>query len=368
MASNVQINPAQTALQNLLNLVDSQNPAGPSDPTQVTTSNLTTLTVGSVSSDPTANTSVEIDPSSGGKLYSGSVVVYYARESLADQIAAVGGTPTIPTSATTAAQQLAAVAAYYGFIPSEITWATAPTYPTGGGTVTGVIQSSGSLVYLDGTATISMTFVARNTLFLAHFNTAGGLTDATGNSTLTGTGSPAISTAQSKFGAGSLLLNGTSQYLTVNNAPALGSGDWTIECFLYPNTSPGNSNGEVYIDSGGSGTANAGYTPRIRWLNAGLSIYDQSNNNTAAANGVVTNGAWHHMAVVKKGTVETLYIDGIAVATVTNTGNYSKTSAVIGRTPGYSYYISCYMNEFRISNIARYSGTFTPPAAAFTLD
>ena len=78
-----------------------------------------------------------------------------------------------------------------------------------------------------------------NTSLLLNFTNAG-IFDQTAKNILETVGDAKVSTAQYKYGTGSIVFDGTGDYLvtssSVNNR--LGSGDFTIEMWLYPsNTS-----------------------------------------------------------------------------------------------------------------------------------
>ena len=79
-------------------------------------------------------------------------------------------------------------------------------------------------------------------------------------------------------------------------------------------------------------------------------------------NVTISRGVWHHLAVVKKNNIITVYLDGVAVISNLSwsySPNSSFSSSVVGR---YSY---CYIDEFRFSNIARWTENFTPPTQAY---
>lgn len=79
-------------------------------------------------------------------------------------------------------------------------------------------------------------------------------------------------------------------------------------------------------------------------------------------NVTISRGVWHHLAVVKKNNIITVYIDGVAVISNLSwsySPDSSFSSSVVGR---YSY---CYIDEFRFSNIARWTENFTPPTQAY---
>lgn len=84
--------------------------------------------------------------------------------------------------------------------------------------------------------------------------------------------------------------------------------------------------------------------------------YNQTWNTT------ISKGVWHHLALVKKDNALTIYIDGAALVSGipwAYTPNVNYTSSVIGR---YSF---CYLDEFRFSNIARWTSNFTPATAPY---
>jgi len=80
-------------------------------------------------------------------------------------------------------------------------------------------------------------------------------------------------------------------------------------------------------------------------------------------NGTYSLNTWHHVAFVGEGTKITLYIDGIAVRETAFSYNYGSqyqerfgmNDAAHGET------LLGYMDEIRVSNIARWTSNFTPP-------
>jgi hypothetical protein len=355
--ANVKIDPTKTALQNLLALVDLFNTDGPSDPTQVTTSNL--QTVSNVESDPTANTSIEIDATAGGK-YTGSVVVYYERLALATQTATEASPLSFRLGSQTAAQVLAAVVNYYDFIPSEI---TAPSYAVASatGSQSMTLQASGSLVYQDGTAEINLNWTD-NTLALLHFDGANGsntFTDDTGRTWAVSAGA-SIETSLTKFGSGAYQNAGsTGRFPYTNDSADLHlTGDYTVEFWVNPQN--GNTS-QVLVIKGSGG--------RINLSANSLFVYD----DTASASingGSVPNNQWSHVALVKHGSTTTLYVNGTSVATSTSLGSFGNNSGIlsIGAATDGTYPMYSAIDEFRISNMARYTANFTPATQEFVVD
>lgn len=360
----MQINPAQSAIQNLLNLVDLANTGNaPNNPNQVTWSNLQAATD---SADPTANTSVELTGvvSEG---YSGNVTIYYGRLPLATEAESPTGNVTIPYG-TTEAEALALVASYYGFILSEISWQTTPAAPTGGsGINTGTIQSSNSLVYQDGTATVNLNWDPGNTMMLLHLDN--NVTDAAGN-TIASSGT--LSYTVGKFDLSLNMSDGA--YLTLpSSVYAPGElfkegNDFTLEYWAYLTAAPSAPN--VGLVGIGESQPNATSCDWLFGPNNNLQLqlysYQAPTGYRTTSTATISLNAWNHFAmVVNDGTI-TLYLNGVSVATSTAEYPSNSGACTIG---GYDNSVfPGRIDEVRLSRIARYTANFTPPTAPFTLD
>lgn len=148
----MKIDPSKSALANFLLLVDAANTNGPTDESQVTADTPTDATSGD---DPAANTMVQLNAVVGHG-FTGSQTFFYERLALSAEAASPAGPVNVPNGSTSE-QILALVANYYGFIPTEISWQTVPSAPGSlPADTTETIQCSGSLVYLDGTASVSL--------------------------------------------------------------------------------------------------------------------------------------------------------------------------------------------------------------------
>ena len=102
---------------------------------------------------------------------------------------------------------------------------------------------------------------------------------------------------------------------------------------------------------------------------------------SAQLSGTVTVGTltniypanWYHFAAVYTGATMYLYIDGALQITVTNyyLSNITTNSFQFGGVTDnsyFTYYMSLYMNNLRISNTARYTSSFTPSTTLPSLD
>ena len=172
--------------------------------------------------------------------------------------------------------------------------------------------------------------------------------------------SATISTTQSKYGA-SGYFNGTSAYLTAaSSAITLGTSDFTIEFWVYPldvrtfslydsRTNETNPNGNGFV---------IGTSATQTWV-----VYQAGNKIVGPT--VVAN-QWTHVAVTRSGSSVKMWINGVQVgSTWTTTGSFSDGATLIGTDyPKNARFVYGYVDDFRISQFARYVSTFTPPTAA----
>ena len=196
--------------------------------------------------------------------------------------------------------------------------------------------------------------------------------DSAAQNNLTLYGTAKTSTAQYKFGTASLLLDGNSDYVAI---PAINlTGSFTLEFFAYLNAWPNSSNFDMFY--GQASSVYMCFTSGINGSGSDRSIqlaYDPSGYSGITqfnVNSAMNSGAWHHVAITKNSSnVHVCYIDGTAVpatnATKANTF-FTTGTHFIGRgySPSYHYF-GGYIDDFRISQLVRYTSNFTPPTAAF---
>lgn len=97
-------------------------------------------------------------------------------------------------------------------------------------------------------------------------------------------------------------------------------------------------------------------------------VYDVNGNDHAFISNVNTNTKYpnfYHIAVVRYSNLITIYIDGISGGSLDVSGytlvNYENDIDIGGNT-------NAYIDEFRISRVARWTSNFTPPTSAYALD
>ena len=151
--------------------------------------------------------------------------------------------------------------------------------------------------------------------------------------------------------------NGSSNYLTVPSSSALafGTGNFTIECWIYllavPSTNPPivvvNGSNPFYFNFRGNGT---------------LGITNAT--TVFATSTALLANAWYHIAAVRNSGSTVIYINGVAGTAVSCTDNFTQGSLNIGYATSSSFYLNAYISNLRILNgTALYTSNFTPPTS-----
>jgi hypothetical protein len=225
---------------------------------------------------------------------------------------------------------------------------------------------NGTCLYPSGTTftppTTPLTAVTNTALLLGMSN--GAIYDNAILNNLETVASAQISTSVFKYGTGSMKFNGAGDALVTPNKPlfSFGTGDFTIEMWVYPNSFAGFN---TLIDARSVGTASSyglftdSSTGKIYW-------YDASGVQLSSSG--LTLNAWAHVAVSRTSGVLKLFIAGVQVYSAANTNAQNPTgNFVIGRNIESSpVYFNGYIDDLRVTKgIGRYTATFTPPDAAF---
>jgi hypothetical protein len=104
-------------------------------------------------------------------------------------------------------------------------------------------------------------------------------------------------------------------------------------------------------------------------LSSNNSSWDILSNTDGGYFGIVPLNSWHHFAIQRNGGTIWLFLDGVLVngktispaATLAASGN----PLSIGNYANNAYPMNGYIDNIRISNIARYTGNFTPPTTPY---
>lgn len=192
------------------------------------------------------------------------------------------------------------------------------------------------------------------TVSLLHFDD--GIKDETGK-VWTASGGAGVSTVQSKFGGSSLFLNG-GQYLTsaIQSDFKFGTSDFSVDCWIYP-TSVNSSYWNVIFDNRKIVSTGSGFC--LFLYNGNLSI--GIDNVTRATTAPVSLNTWQHVAITRANGLLHLFLDGKMVYSEILANSLTDGYAVIGKAVDNTFPFSGYIDELRISNVARWSENFNPP-------
>lgn len=192
-----------------------------------------------------------------------------------------------------------------------------------------------------------------------------------GGKTLTIDGSVAVDPTTYKFVQSVRFPGSPSRISSPNSADfRFGTGNFTVEWWMYFtglwSAQPASSSicGQKLNDSTSGWVIyrDGGYPTK---LNFRLGL--QNNFPTVTT---PTPGVWQHWCVERSGTTVRWYVDGVVDATTTSSYNTNDTSGTfyVGYAQTWGGYFNGYIEELRVSNIARYNGAFTPPTSKFTYD
>ena len=179
--------------------------------------------------------------------------------------------------------------------------------------------------------------------------------------TFTAFGNAQLSNAQTKFGASSLLLDGTGDYVKSTNSDVV-NGNFTVEFFVYAS----DFSQDAYLWD--NQVSNSGLAISITSLNKLRVLKD--NTIVLNVNPGFTDAAWNHVALVQSGNFLNIYVNGASRGQFLQTGgvDYSGQPYYIGARHTVADYFNGYIDEFRTSSVARYKSNFTPTTSAFTPD
>lgn len=183
-------------------------------------------------------------------------------------------------------------------------------------------------------------------------------------------GNARIDTSQSKFGGGSLRLDGTGDYVTVGASTAfdVDSGDFTFEWFVRLNEL---GRLQSFASKRTVGVSTSGWV--FGMLSTNTLYFQMYNSGSAVINllgsTALTTGVWYHVAATRSGSTVRVFLNGASEVSGTQSAAPSSTGSqnlLIGRDPtNTARDFNGWLDEIRITRMARYTSAFTPPAAAF---
>ena len=193
-----------------------------------------------------------------------------------------------------------------------------------------------------------------------------------------GTATTVLNSGVIKYGSGSFKFNGTTDYAyaastVANPVFAFGTGDFTIECWVYlvgysTNTSP------IY-DGRAVGQASFSTVPCLMLNSSGAIQYATAGSGAVITGSTLLTSTWYHVAVARASGITRLFLNGQHQGS-----NYSDSQAYISNvnrptfgtdanaplTSGYS--LNGYIDDLRVTRgYARYTTGFTVPNQSFAV-
>jgi hypothetical protein len=213
--------------------------------------------------------------------------------------------------------------------------------------------------------TSPLTAISGTGLLLSMTNA--GIFDSAMMNNLETVGNAQVSTSVVKYGTGSMAFDGSGDWLAGPPTPQtdLGSGDFTIEAWLY-RTASGAASDSGMVSRGAPSTLN-GFV--FAYTSANVLTFN-FNYSGAIVTGVtvIPANTWTHVAVSRNGNTFRLFVNGVVDATATSTNSQTTNASdvfYVGRA-GYDSgrIVTGYLDDVRLTKgAARYIGNFTPPVA-----
>jgi hypothetical protein len=186
-----------------------------------------------------------------------------------------------------------------------------------------------------------------------------------------------ISTSIKKYGSASMYFDGNGDRLKIIDNPNInfGSGDFTLECWVYFNV----VNAEMTIINKGWQSSSA-YASYLIYMTSGASLRFLASSSGGSWDiaserviGTMTAGVWTHIAVTRSGTTFRAFVDGVINNSFTFTSssslaNIAAQTLFIGSNNLGNSPLNGYIDDLRFTKgYARYTSNFTVPAGPFPL-
>jgi hypothetical protein len=181
-------------------------------------------------------------------------------------------------------------------------------------------------------------------------------------------GNARLSTADKAFGTAACIFDGTGDFIRVadNDAWALGgTANFTIDAQIKVSSLAIN---RMIVCHGDTNTGWYFYVSTTGVLSFVLASGGSPVFTLASAAAAIAINTRYHVAAERTGNTWRLYIDGVVVATTTNSatvGNYSTFLYIGSQSNESAWQFAGWIDELRIQSAATWSGAFTPPVAPY---
>jgi hypothetical protein len=192
-----------------------------------------------------------------------------------------------------------------------------------------------------------------NTSLLLNYTNAGILDNAMMNDLET-VGNAQISTSVKKYGSASMYFDGSGDSLSQPSNPAyiFSTGNLTIEAWIYFNS----------VANGTWVTTNVTSGFYWQYFSSAISFGRAGGGTDISKSWVPLANAWYHVATVRSGSTVTHYVNGISIGSGTFTDSISATTTLQIGTGGAGSF-NGYIDDLRITRVARYTANFQPPTS-----
>ena len=227
--------------------------------------------------------------------------------------------------------------------------------------MSGILQT----LFLGAVATVKDAYFNLVTLLLNTTSTNGAqnntfLDSSTNNFTITrngnttqGTFTPFSQTGWSNY------FDGSSATLISSGTPMPTSGDFTVECWIYPISVSGSFN----IVWEGNATNALGCAINSNGTITYGRVLVATDGTTSNA---VNFNQWNHIAHVRSSGTLKIYVNGVLGLTASVGTTYTSAAARLASDANNTLYYNGYISNFRVTNTVVYSSAFTPPTSPLT--
>lgn len=199
-------------------------------------------------------------------------------------------------------------------------------------------------------------------LTLALMQAPSGFKELCFNKTITKKKSPVLSNTFGKFdGASFNCINGYIGIGALADFVFTKNDEFTIEQWQYVN----DFGYDCWLIGKGGDTSSC-----FKTYTSNSYLQTEGNYISAATTAVMAAKTWQHVAIVQHAGVIKVYVNGVVkLATVAN-ANFGTIASLLTFGGGSSLQISCngYIDQMRVSRVARYTANFIPPIEPFIID
>ena len=209
-----------------------------------------------------------------------------------------------------------------------------------------------------------------NGFYQSYSNTAlaNSFTDSAEDHSVTAVGNTHTDTSIKKIGTASAQFDGTGDYLLLPDSPdwaLMANAGYTAEAWIYPTSVTGTRKIFAQAEDGSNDWQLYMSDDEIAvWATSGGSAGPRFLSSSSP----ITINTWQHVALVKDGDDYEIFVAGSSVATATSSVSDTLFADLRIGNDTSDQGFEGYIDEIRISNSARYTGTYTPSTTAFTAD